>query len=72
MAPEASNVAKPIGLETMNRGEIVLKACLKFSDPKPVELRKPFSQKPKELGVGFFLAAAFHDHAWKLRFLPGR
>ena len=71
MAPKSSDVAKSIGLEAMDCAEVMLKACLKFSGPKAIELCKSFPQKTEELGVGFLLTAAFHNHAWKLGFLPG-
>lgn len=72
VAPKSSNVAKSISLEAMDRAEIMLKTCLELGGPKAIELRKSFPHKTDEFSVGFLLTAIFHNHAWKLGFLPWR
>lgn len=72
MAEEACDVPQTVGLIPMNGIVIFGKRLLEEIGPEAVELCKALTNKPKELGVGLLLRAAFHQHRWQFVLLARR
>ena len=66
VAKEASNVAKPVRLVSMDGVVVFGKRSLKQVGPETVNLGKSFSNKTVELGVCALLRATLDDHGWQL------